>query len=140
MTRDQEIIERIRDVDYWDGNGSDLLDWVTLGYVERGDGRLEDNPGWAPFSCDSRSKPDRATTAQTGVVHESGDGGVSQSPRTSTTQAQEGGHPVLEKRGTSCNTEQSTDPVNCQHETMPLSDGWFCGKCGEKRGEHNGEI
>jgi hypothetical protein len=43
------IVQRISEIDYWDGNGNDLLDWVTRGYIEHGDGTREVNHKWTPL-------------------------------------------------------------------------------------------
>jgi hypothetical protein len=51
MTRAEEIVERIRGIDYWEGNGNDLIDWVEKGYVDHGD-RIERNPRWIPLESD----------------------------------------------------------------------------------------
>ena len=44
-----EVVNRIRNIDYWEGSGNDLIDWVTLGYVEDGRGRRQPNPHWEPL-------------------------------------------------------------------------------------------
>jgi hypothetical protein len=64
----REITDRIRDIDYWEGCGSDLLDWVALGYVERADGSRDHNLGWRPLR-DSDGSPKVGDAC--GSVHDS---------------------------------------------------------------------
>lgn len=81
IRQQNEAIERIRGIDYWDGSGNDLLDWVTLGYVERGDGRREINRRCKPL-CDSGSRSQsRAAFASRAEGRQSGDAEGSASPQ-----------------------------------------------------------
>lgn len=57
LARAKEVIERVRDIDYWEGNGEQLLDWVTQGYTEDGRGHKTFNSRWTPFRPTPESRP-----------------------------------------------------------------------------------
>lgn len=52
LTREREIIERISNIDYWEGNGEQLLDWVEKGSYEGGNGRVYHDQSWTPLASD----------------------------------------------------------------------------------------